>query len=72
MTNKMVLFIHNCLLVVALDCFNEFSCNGEATHLIEDSNDDMDSIRGQYFLELIDYIRNSINGNHKRPNMCKQ
>ena len=70
--DQMVLFMHNCLLVVALVSFNGFSSCGEATNLIENSNDDMDSIKGEYFLELMDYIRNLINGYHKRPNMCKQ
>ena len=67
----MVLFIHNFLLVVALVSFDGFSFRGAATNLIEDSNDDMDSIKGEYFLGLMDYIRNSINGYHKRPNVCK-
>ena len=70
--DQMVLFIHNCLLVVALVSFNGFSCCGEGTNLIEDSNDDLDSIKGEYFLGLMDYIRNLINGYHKRPNVCKQ
>lgn len=70
--DQMVLFIHNCFLVVALVCLNGFSCDGEATALVENSNDDMDSIKGEYFLGLMDYIRNLINGYHKRPNMCKQ
>ena len=70
--DQMVLFIHNCLLVVALASFNGFSYCGEATNLIEDFNDDMGSIKGEYFLVLMDYIRNLINGYHKRPNVCKQ
>ena len=69
---QMVLFIHNFLLVVALVSFDGFSFRGEATNLIEDSNDDMDSIKGEYFLGLMDYIRNLINGYHNRPNMGKQ
>ena len=70
--DQMVLFIHNCLLVAALVSFNGFSHSGEATNLIEDFNDDMDSMKGEYFLGLMDYIQNLINGYHKRPNMCKQ
>ena len=65
---QMVLLIRTCLVVVALVSLNGFFYCGEATNLIED----MDSMKGEYFLGLIDYIRDLINGYHKRPNMCKQ
>ena len=71
-TGPMVSFIHNCLVVVALVSFNGFSYCEEATNLIEESNDDVDSIKGEYFLALMDYIRDLINGYDQRPIMCKQ
>ena len=68
----MVLFNHSCFVVGALVSFNGFSYCEEATNLIEDSNDDVDSIKGEYFLALMDYIRDLINGYDKRPIVCKQ
>ena len=70
--DQMVLFIHTRLLVVALVSFNGFSYCEEARNLIGDFNDDVDSIKGEYFLAPMDYIRDLINGYDKRPIMCKQ
>ena len=70
--DQMVLSIHTCLVVVALVSFDGFSYCEEATNLIEDFNDDVDSIKGEYFIALMDYLRDLINGYDKRPNMCKK